>query len=699
MRLFLWSFLVSAGFVSPGFAQPLEFDPADFGKIVVAPRQSADGTLLLEQAFGSYQNEPVSNYSENSAARVLGRPVGRLDLLLANDKLAFCTAFIVDSKHIVTNHHCIPGTGSLDIKAAQLVMGYTDQGLGRGAEKYQVLTDPVDGSQELDFAVLEVFGNPSETFGKVRLSDAAPTDGSFLWIIGHPSGQAQHISREGCAASDPAVSQEGKLVHTCDTLTGNSGSPVFDLQNQSVIGLHHAGDSRTGYNYAIPMRAILDHSPVLRAALPKAPPALSAALEPRAECTDAWEKTPKTSCAELGSFLETCGDHPMAVAASELAVQMCRIEAEEVEAKLEREQFSEIKASVRDYQSQADLLRLRINSTKERTDDILNSIIERLFASDQVEVKIVWFDAERDMNPLFLDLFDDFQDIEGRLRDIKSFSNDVSYHDGPHFVVYHPELMNAALVTAQDKGALLEEKYDQITKPFFDAGGAASRAKSATPSLEETRERAKSWGAMRLADAEEHHVDLRATDRALKKLGLVVGAMVEKLNKLEQKPRFLQDDLESLQAEIAFLQEMSEIGKTELNKRLDSMWLSYRKIDSLKGEKDIAKVVESVGYGAKTVRDELIRGQRALERAQGGLDAVKEAIAEDTRAREEGYHAEVLLRPDGFQVELLPKLLDATPYLTRVQKEDIMVYVQEAEKHPDQLPEVLEELRLNLSPY
>jgi hypothetical protein len=48
---------------------------------------------------------------------------------------------------------------------------------------------------------------------------------------------------------------------------GNSGSPVIRIVDGRVIGLHHAGDNRTGFNLAIPMRRILENSDVLVASL------------------------------------------------------------------------------------------------------------------------------------------------------------------------------------------------------------------------------------------------------------------------------------------------------------------------------------------------------------------------------------------------------------------------------------------------
>lgn len=107
MRRILTAFCLMA---SAATAQVAEFDPDDFGKIVIQPRQSTGGSgFVLEQAFGDYQNEPLVNYGENSQAVKLGRPIGRLDMLFASGKTGFCTAFIVDENHLVTNHHCIPG--------------------------------------------------------------------------------------------------------------------------------------------------------------------------------------------------------------------------------------------------------------------------------------------------------------------------------------------------------------------------------------------------------------------------------------------------------------------------------------------------------------------------------------------------------------------------------------------------------------
>lgn len=312
-------------------AQPAEFDAADFGKIVINARQSSDG-LTFEQAFGDYQNEPVVDYGLEGPAVRLGRPIGRLDLLYKTGKPGFCTAFIVDDQHIVTNHHCIPGmqgdpTGAESgVTAVQFVAGYITPGRAVGVDKYTVSPQIVETNRALDYTVLKVFGDPASKYGTMQLTDGDPEDAEFLWIIGHPEGQSQHISREGCAAASPAMSSEGKLVHTCDTLSGNSGSPVIRIADRRVVGLHHAGNSRTGFNQAIPMRRILQESKILKAAvalLRDAAPALPKPDPVALACTALWTEATGLGCLGYKTYVSECGTHTFAGLAKGYIAENC----------------------------------------------------------------------------------------------------------------------------------------------------------------------------------------------------------------------------------------------------------------------------------------------------------------------------------------------------------------------------------------
>ena len=256
--------LAATSAATPATAQMVPFDRSDFGSVVPSQRQSAGGTVL-EQSIGTYSNEFISRFSPRTRIRKLGRAVGRLDVLTSRGA-GRCTAFIVSQNHIVTNHHCVPGaggrTGTQRAQQMLFVTGYVVNGVAKGTQTYPVNVVPVEADERFDYAVLEVFGDPSRDWGRLKLAAAALEPGLPFWIIGHPMGEAQRVSRERCRSDDPAVS-EGKLRHTCDTLGGNSGSPVIDADTGLVVALHHAGSRRDAINYAIPITEIAKHSKVL----------------------------------------------------------------------------------------------------------------------------------------------------------------------------------------------------------------------------------------------------------------------------------------------------------------------------------------------------------------------------------------------------------------------------------------------------
>ncbi len=337
--------LILTGIAGAAAAQDLVgFDRSSFGDVVLSRNQSAG--IELEVSFGSYNNESITNYSPESVFARLGHAVGRLDIL--TDSGVFpCTAFIVDEKHILTNYHCVPGildnesAKATRIDGVQFVAGYVQQGVEEGTRRYTVVPVPVEADQRLDYAVLEVLGNPSADFGSLKLSGRVPRDGDPYWVIGHPMGEAQRISREQCRANRPALSQH-QLLHTCDTLPGNSGSPVIDASEQMVIALHHAGSRHDSVNFAIPMQLILAQSKVLVASAEGLtpdvlPPPTVPVDTSKADPDGAPETASDTSvcdalyteaksysaCFAYRAYAENCTNHPFVSLASAYLADNC----------------------------------------------------------------------------------------------------------------------------------------------------------------------------------------------------------------------------------------------------------------------------------------------------------------------------------------------------------------------------------------
>ena len=104
---------------------------------------------------------------------------------------------------------------------------------------------------ELDCTILELDKAPKDI--PVRsLSDRAPAPGkSRVIVIGHPGGErevkislfeAPILSFGPKGLLNETGNAGAKFLHyTNPTIGGNSGSPVFDIDDWQVVGLHHAG--------------------------------------------------------------------------------------------------------------------------------------------------------------------------------------------------------------------------------------------------------------------------------------------------------------------------------------------------------------------------------------------------------------------------------------------------------------------------
>jgi len=329
-RIILSTSLMNAGQL---FAENIPgFSRDQFGSVVLRDSQNFDPNVQLELSIGNYQNEPILNYSKNSIFAQMGKSVGRLDVM-TDIQIFPCTAFIISEKHILTNYHCSTGlvknkaTKATRIDAMQFVAGYLQTGVEKDVKTFTVVPTPLEFSAKLDYAVHEVIGNPSEDFGVMKLSNKVPEKGDPFWIIGHPLGEAQRISREQCKAADPAVSEK-KVLHTCDTLPGNSGSPVIDAGSQSVVALHHAGSRHDEVNFGILMSEILASSQVIVASIPKEiisdTEQLSQGQQSTKACDALFQAAQSAAqCYAYDAYSKTCSKHALLPIAAAYMNQYC----------------------------------------------------------------------------------------------------------------------------------------------------------------------------------------------------------------------------------------------------------------------------------------------------------------------------------------------------------------------------------------
>jgi V8-like Glu-specific endopeptidase len=113
----------------------------------------------------------------------------------------------------------------------------------------------------LDFAVVELAGNPGATFGRTRISDSDAAVGDMLCIIGHPAGLPKRIE------AGPATELTGDRIryNDIDTLGGNSGSGIL-RDDEFLVGVHTNGGCTAagGSNFGVRISSILAASPTVR---------------------------------------------------------------------------------------------------------------------------------------------------------------------------------------------------------------------------------------------------------------------------------------------------------------------------------------------------------------------------------------------------------------------------------------------------
>jgi formylglycine-generating enzyme required for sulfatase activity len=273
MRLFLVLplLLASAG---AALAQGLVLFPANqYGRATLNLPQSTTGmsSVQLQNVLGRNANfERLDTYREQDRFRRIALPVGRLDLLVSGPMgtgVANCTASIISTRYIITNNHCFPeGQGA--VRQASLLMDFYSEDNEASARRFEVRAVPVERNADLDYAIVEVSGNPSSTFGRVALEPRDPEPGESLLIIHHPMGMPKHMTRGGCRAHAPVAVQGTDIRHRCDTLPGSSGSPILSEGSGRMIGLHYGGSPNPGpttWNFGKRLSEISGRSRVLAA--------------------------------------------------------------------------------------------------------------------------------------------------------------------------------------------------------------------------------------------------------------------------------------------------------------------------------------------------------------------------------------------------------------------------------------------------
>jgi len=228
---------------------PILFPGDQFGQAnLVMPNNQQ----VLQSTFGD-NYEAMYEFTESNRYRQRGRAIGRLDILLADSSgkrfVSTCTASLIADNYLLTNHHCTHGrdiVNRFNVIDMVLRMGYlsTDE----AGEVFAVATNPVDMNEELDYVVLQVEGSPGRSYGTIDLQVRDPMPNEELYLIHHPAGGPQTLTRKSCRLVNISSGNTDILRHRCDTSGGSSGSLLFSDNDDNAVGLHFAGSANPRAN-------------------------------------------------------------------------------------------------------------------------------------------------------------------------------------------------------------------------------------------------------------------------------------------------------------------------------------------------------------------------------------------------------------------------------------------------------------------
>ncbi|MFE0653906.1 trypsin-like serine peptidase [Streptomyces sp. NPDC059534] len=258
-----------------------------FGVEAIVLLEGRPAILVQRQDFAPQRDEWSVLDAQRPAIRESLLRVGRVEVT-GHPRLDWVgTAFLVGPRTVMTNRHVASEFSRFESDHGRWTFEY---GMSARVDPAEEL--PADGvpyATSTPYEIVEVVGvHPDVDMALLRIEPTA--DGSLpaplavaadapasvpgrpVYVVGYPAWDGRRNEPESMRRIfmdvynvkrlQPGAATEftpGGLVmkHDCSTLGGNSGSPVFDLADHRVLGLHFGGRYRTG-NLAVPLWELID---------------------------------------------------------------------------------------------------------------------------------------------------------------------------------------------------------------------------------------------------------------------------------------------------------------------------------------------------------------------------------------------------------------------------------------------------------
>ncbi|CAM5296939.1 trypsin-like serine peptidase [Streptomyces tanashiensis] len=256
-----------------------------FGVEAIVLLEGRPAILVQRQDFAPQQYEWSVLEAQRPAIRESLARVGRVEVTGHPSLDWIGTAFLVGPRTVMTNRHVAAEFSRFEDERWMLEFGMSArvdpaeelpaEGEPPGPSVPYEITDVIGIHPDVDMALLRV--EPSSEDGlptplAIAADAPASVPGRPVYVIGYPAWDGRRNEPESMRRIfmdvynvkrlQPGAATEftpGGLVmkHDCSTLGGNSGSPVFDLTDHRVLGLHFGGRYRTG-NFAVALWELVD---------------------------------------------------------------------------------------------------------------------------------------------------------------------------------------------------------------------------------------------------------------------------------------------------------------------------------------------------------------------------------------------------------------------------------------------------------
>ena len=237
----LWGVLFSCG-----------KEPSEVTSVLPLPMESFRQESVCDKDNMTHINAYRGNRGVSANwLRKHARPVGAISA--RGTGLKTCSGTLVSNSLFLTAKHCAMD----DLEEKIVTFNYLNSSIGTPFKEFNFSIERVvEVGRNLDYAVLELKGNPGRRFGYSKVSFKKPLMQERIVIIQHPLGGPKMFD-----IGHLAITYGHTLRHFVDTKYGSSGAGILDLKGY-VFGLHTNGgcNSFAGANSGIKLSAVPESS-------------------------------------------------------------------------------------------------------------------------------------------------------------------------------------------------------------------------------------------------------------------------------------------------------------------------------------------------------------------------------------------------------------------------------------------------------